>query len=125
MSQTKVLHEESTEEGTLFLATVMELKNSYIVLLSEGEENLGTLAVSIPQRLEISRLPLSSALLGERNIITARLIAERLVAFTNKIVLVSVFIKTTDEVKAGRIFIKLLEKILKKKGETGESQKFP
>ncbi|MEM1606547.1 MAG: proteasome assembly chaperone 4 family protein [Candidatus Bathyarchaeia archaeon] len=116
MNRVKVFHEETVEEGRRLSATVIELGNSYIVLLSEGdEENLGTLAVSIPSRLELSRLPLSSILLGERNTITARLIAERLAAFTNKIVLVSTFLKTINEVKAGQVFLRLLEKIMKEK----------
>ena len=46
----------------------------------------------------------------------ARLIAERLAALTGKMVLVSVFIRTLDEAKAGRIFIRLLEKILRERG---------
>ncbi len=109
----KILYEEVTEEGIPLSARIIELKNSYIVLLSEGVENLGTLAVSIPARLEISKLPLSSVLLGERNRMVARLIAERLAALTGKLVLVSVFIRTLDEAKAGHLFIKLLEKILR------------
>ena len=109
----KILYEEVTEEGIPLSARIIELKNSYIVLLSEGVENLGTLAVSIPARLKISKLPLSSVLLGERNRMVARLIAERLAALTGKLVLVSVFIRTLDEAKAGHLFIKLLEKILR------------
>lgn len=108
----KIFHEESTEEGITLSATVMEMKNSYIVLLSEGDESLGTLAVSVPTRPDISRMPISSTLLGERNIVTARFIAERLAAATNKMVLVSVFLKTMDEGRAGHIFVRLLEKIL-------------
>ena len=113
MHKARILYREITEEGVPLSARIIELKNSYIVLLSEGAENLGTLVVSIPARLEISRLPLSSVLLGERNRMVARLIAERLAALTGKMVLVSVFIKTLDEAKAGHLFIKLLEKILR------------
>ncbi|MBS7606334.1 MAG: proteasome assembly chaperone 4 family protein [Candidatus Bathyarchaeia archaeon] len=109
----KVFHEEITEDGITLSATVIELKNSYIILLSEGDENLGTLAVSIPTRPEISRLPISSTLLGERSTITARLIAERFAAATNKMVLVSVFVKTVNEAKASQAFVRLLEKILR------------
>ncbi|MCX8171715.1 MAG: proteasome assembly chaperone 4 family protein [Candidatus Bathyarchaeota archaeon] len=110
----RIFHEETVEDGRKFSATVIELGNSYIVLLSEGdEENLGTLAVSIPSRPKVDRLPLSSVLLGERSAITARLIAERLAALTNKIVLVSVFLKTISEVKAGQVFLRLLEKFVR------------
>ncbi|MEM2341205.1 MAG: proteasome assembly chaperone 4 family protein [Candidatus Bathyarchaeia archaeon] len=116
MYKAKVFHEEVVEDGKTLLATVIELGNSYIVFLSEGEENLGTLSISIPMRPEISRLPVSSVILGERHIVSARSIAERLAAVTKKIVLVSVFVKTIDEMKVGQIFIRLLEKILKKSG---------
>lgn len=114
MCAAKIFHEEAVEEGTKFSATVIELGNSYIILLSEGEvENLGTLSVSLPMRTGITRLPLSSVLLGEKNTILARLIAERVAALTNKIALVSVFIKTFSEQKAGQVFIGLLERILR------------
>jgi hypothetical protein len=119
--KTRVFHEETVEEGKRLSATIIELGNSYIVLLSEGEENLGTLSVSVPIKPEISRLPVSSVLLGERHVISARSIAERLAAATKKIVLVSVFIKTIDEMKAGQIFMRLIEKILKKSVEQNES----
>lgn len=118
MCAAKVFHEETTEEGAKLSATVIELGNSYIVLLSEGDvENLGTLSVSIPVRAEASRQPLSSILLGERSTILARLIAERIAALTNKIALVSVFIKTLNEQKAGQVFIRLLEKVFKERKE--------
>lgn len=118
MCAAKVFHEETTEEGARLSATVIELGNSYIVLLSEGDvENLGTLSVSIPVRAEASRQPLSSILLGERSTILARLIAERIAALTNKIALVSVFIKTLNEQKAGQVFIRLLEKVFKERKE--------
>jgi hypothetical protein len=54
-------------------------------------------------------------------VISARSIAEKLAAATKKIVLVSVFIKTIDEMKAGQIFMRLIEKILKKSVEQNES----
>lgn len=120
MYKAKILYREVVEEGVPLSVRMIELNNSYIVLLSEGVENLGTLAVSIPSRREISRLPLSSVLLGERNRMIARLVAERLAALTGKIALVSVFIKTLDEAKAGRIFIRLLEKILREGEKPGE-----
>ena len=115
MLQTKIVHEELKEDDTVYSAVLIEVKNAYIVLLSEAEENLGTLAVSLPQKPEMSSLPLSSILLGERNTTIARLVAERLVGSVHKMVLVSVYVRSLDERKATRVFLKLLEKILKKK----------
>jgi len=46
------------------------------------------------------------------------MIAERLATLTNKVVLVSVLLRVADEAKASQIFIKLVEKALRKgKGE--------
>lgn len=118
MCAARVFHEEVVEEGVKLSATVVELGNSYIILLSEGEsENLGTLSVSLPTRIgtTLSRPPLSSVLLGERSAILARLIAERIAALTNKMALVSVFLKSLSEQKAGQIFMRLLEKIFREK----------
>jgi len=119
LDKAKIFHKEISEKGTSLSATLIELKNSYVALLSEGEERLGTLVVSIPTRLEISKLPLSSTLLGERNVMVARLIAERLAAVTKKMVLVSLFVNTMNESQAGRIFMKLLEELLKERGDEG------
>ncbi|MBS7649197.1 hypothetical protein KEJ17_06125 [Candidatus Bathyarchaeota archaeon] len=118
MGEAKVFREEATENGIRLSAIVIELGNSYLVLLSEGEEdNLGTLSVSILTKPEISRMPISSTLLGERNVIIARSIAERFAAATGKMALVSVFVKTLDEARAGQVFVRLLEKILRRRRE--------
>lgn len=123
MCAARIFHEELVEEGTKFHATLVELGNSYIILLSEGEaENLGTLSVSLPTKVGTSRVPLSSVLLGDRSTILARLIAERVAATTNRIALVSVFIKTFSEHKAGQIFMKLLEKVFRGRVEGVERE---
>jgi len=90
----------------------MEMKNASLLLLSEGEDQLGTLAVSIPQAQKMVGPPLSSVLLGDRNIMIARILAERLADKMKKIALVSVFAKTVDEREAGAIFLKLVEKTI-------------
>ena len=115
MSQAKIIREEIKEGDSLFSAILIETKNAYIMLLSEGEENLGTLAVSLPQKSGMIGLLLSSILFGERNATLARLLAERLAKRLKKIVLVSVFMKTLNEREAGRTFLRLMERILKKR----------
>jgi hypothetical protein len=100
------------EGDTPFLALYLEMKNAGLLLLSEGEDQLGTLAVSIPQARELAGLPLSSVLLGDRNMMIARILAERLADKMKKIALVSVFTKTIDEREAGTIFLKLFEKTI-------------
>jgi len=117
MSRARVVKEEIRERETLFLALYLETKNAGLVLLSEGEDQLGTLAVAIPQTREMVGPPLSSILLGDRNVMVARLFAEQLAEKTKKIALVSVFIKTISEREAGPILLKLMEKLLERRAE--------
>jgi len=116
VSRASIVREEIEERGSIFSAVLIEASNAYIMLLSEGEESLGTLAVSLPQKPGMIGPPLSSVLLGERNVTLARLLAERLAKTLNRMTLVSVFVKTLDAKEAGPILLRLLEKILKKKG---------
>jgi len=121
MQRVKVVQEEMKENETLFLALRLETKNANLILLSEGEDNLGTLAAAIPQKEKMLGPPTSSVLLGDRNMIVARLLAERLAEKTGKIALASVFAKTIAEKDVGPIFLKLFDKTLKAK-EEGEKK---
>jgi hypothetical protein len=117
MQRAKIVKEEITENGKLFLALHLETRNANFILLSEGEDRLGTLAVAIPQTQRMLGPPLSSILLGERNSIIARLLAEQLAKRTAKIALVSVFARTITEKEASSVFLKLFEKTLKKESQ--------
>ena len=119
MSRAKIVQEKIIERDTPFLAIYLETKNASLVFLSEGEDQLGTLAVAIPQAQKMVGPPLSSVLLGDRNMMIARILAERLAERTKKIALVSVFSKTVSEREAGSIFLKLVEKII----GSGEGEK--
>ena len=114
MPKAKITCEETKVGETIYSAIIIEAGNAYIVLLSEGQDNLGTLATALPQKTRMIGPPLSSTFFGERNQTLARLLAERLAKSLNKLVLVSVFVKSTDEREAGRTFLRLLEKTLKK-----------
>ncbi len=121
MQRVKIVECEMKQNETLFVALRVETKNANIILLSEGEDQLGTLAVGIPQREKMLGPPMSSVLLGDRNVIVARLLAERLAEKTGKIALASVFAKTVAEKDAGSVFLKLFDKTLEgKKKEDGE-----
>ena len=115
MSKAKIMREETKIGDTVFSAIAVETSNAYIVFLSEGQDNLGTLAASLPQKPGMIGPPLSSTLLGERNQTIARLLAERLAKSLNKMVLISAFVKSSNEREVGRTFLSLLEKTLKKK----------
>ena len=112
MPSAKVVGEKIEAKNTVFSALYLETKNASLFLLSEGEDQLGTLAVAIPQASKMVGPPLSSILLGDRNVIIARVLAERLAKKMNKIVLMSVFIKTIDEREVGPILLKLVERTL-------------
>ena len=112
MSRARIVKEKLEENGVLFLAVYLETRNASLILLSEGEDQLGTLAVAIPQERRMVGPSLSSILLGDRNVTIARVLAERLAKTINKIALVSVFTKTVSEKEAGPIFLKLVRKII-------------
>ena len=113
MSKAEVFREEIEEAGTAYSVILLEMKNAYVFLLSEGEDRLGTLAVSLPPRPGMVGPPLSSTLLGERNALLSRMLAERLAKRLGRMVLVSIFTRTTSERQALHIFLNLLDKILK------------
>ncbi len=114
MSRAKVVKETLVERDTVFLAVYLETKNSSLLLMSEGEDQLGTLAVAIPQPQKLVGPPLSSILLGDRNVMITRVLAELLAKNTEKIALVSVFTKTFGEKEVAPILRKLMEKTLRK-----------
>lgn len=117
MSRAMVVKEEIREKDMHFLAVYLETKNSCLVLLSEVEDRLGTLAIALPPAKKMIQPSTSSVLLGDRNMITARMLAERLASTTNKIALVSVFLKTVSETEAGPILLKLMKKVAGKSVE--------
>ncbi len=114
----KIVQEEIKQDETTFYALRLETKNAHLIMLSESEDNLGTLAVAVPQTEKMVGLPVSSVLLGDKNAIIARLLAERLAQKTGKIGLASVYTKTLDERNAGKVFMQLFEKTFKEKEET-------
>jgi hypothetical protein len=114
LSRAKIFKEEVVERDTHFLAVYVETENANQLFLSEGEDKLGTLAVAIPQQEKLVGSPLSSILLGDRNMMISRVLAEILAKKTKKIGLVSVFIKSVSEQEAAPILRKLMENVLKR-----------
>jgi hypothetical protein len=90
----------------------METKNSCLILLSEKEDKLGTLAISVPKQGDLPSLPTSSILLGDRYAITARMFAEYVAGKKGKIALVSIYLEKMDEAEAQSTLKKLLEKVV-------------
>jgi hypothetical protein len=112
MERAKVVKDETVQQNVHFLVVYLETENSCFVLLSENEDKLGTLAIAVPKPQDLLGPPSSSVLLGDRNIISARMFAEHLASRKRKIALVSVYLKTIDEMQGQSIFLKLLEKVV-------------
>lgn len=113
----KVIKEELTEQDMRFLAVYVEAKNSCLILLSEREDKLGTLAIAVPKPKDLLGPVSSSILLGDRNAVSARMFAEFVAAKKGKIALVSVYLDKLTEMQAQTFFMHLIEKVLKKEGE--------
>jgi hypothetical protein len=111
MERAKVIKEELSELDTRFLAVYVEAKNSCVVLLSENEDKLGTLAIAVPKPKELLGPVSSSVLLGDRNAISARMFAEYVASKKGKIAMVSVYLDKLTEMQAQSFFMKLIEKV--------------
>jgi hypothetical protein len=111
MERAKVVKDELVEQDVHFLAVYLETKNSCLILLSENEDRLGTLAVAIPKPPDTPGLLSSSVILGNRNVISARMFAEYLASKKGKIAIVSVYLEKMDELQAQAIFKRLIERV--------------
>jgi hypothetical protein len=111
MERAKIVKEEIVEQNMHFLVIYMETKNACLILLSEREDKLGTLAVAVPKTGEIPGPVSSSVLLGDKNAISARMFAEYMASRKKKIALVSVYLETLSEMQAQSIFMRLIEKV--------------
>ena len=113
----KVVKEELLEQETRFLAVYVEASNSCLILLSEQEDKLGTLAVAVPKPKDLLGPVSSSVLLGDKNAILARMFAEFVASKKGKIALVSVYLNRLSEVQAQAFFMHLIEKVIKTEDE--------
>jgi len=117
MERAKIVEDEIIEQNMHFLAVYVETKNSCLILLSENEDKLGTLAIAVPKPRDLLGPASSSVLLGDKNAISARMFAEYLASRKGKIALVSIYLETIDEMQAQSIFMKLIEKVVHKELE--------
>ncbi|MFB3888601.1 MAG: hypothetical protein ACE14S_03855 [Candidatus Bathyarchaeia archaeon] len=116
-SRAKVVKEELLEKDTRFLAVYVEATNSCLVLLSEKEDKLGTLAIAVPKPRELLGPVSSSVLVGDKFAISARMFAEHVASKKGKIALVSVYLERLTEMQARTFFMRLLEKVLHAKAD--------
>ena len=117
MERAKVVKEELFEQETHFLAVYVEAKNSCLVMLSEKEDKLGTLAIAVPKPKDLLGPVTSSVLLGDRNAVSARMFAEYVAAKKGKIAMVSVYLERLTEMQAQAFFMHLIDKVIKAPNE--------
>ena len=117
MERAKVVKEELFEQDTRFLAVYVETKNSCIIMLSEKEDKLGTMAVAVPKPRDFVGPISSSVLLGDKNAVSARMFAEYVAAKKGKIAMVSVYLDKLGEIQARAFLMHLLEKVIQAKSE--------
>jgi hypothetical protein len=115
-----VVKEEIQQQDTRFLAVYVEAKNSIMIMLSEKEDKLGTMAIAVPKPRDMVGSVTSSVLIGDKHVISARMFAEYIASKKAKIAIVSVYLERIGEIQAQEFFMHLIDKVLK----TG-SQKEP
>ena len=101
----KVVKEELQEKDIRFLAVYVEAKNSIMIMLSEKEDKLGTMAIAVPKPKDLMGQVTSSVLLGDKNVISARMFAELVASKKGKIAMVSVYLETLNELQAQSFFM--------------------
>ncbi len=113
MERANVIKEEITEKETRFLAVYVEAKNSCLILLSENQDKLGTLAIAVPKASDtIGFTASSSVLVGNKSEISARMFAEYVATRKGKIAMVSVYLDKLTEMEAQAYFKRLIERVL-------------
>ncbi len=113
MSYPKIFQAEIEEDHNRFVVNIFAVENAAIVFFNEKNQMLlGTLAVAMPQLDR--RRSVSSILLGERNAIITKVLAERLAVLFDKMVLVSTHLSGDLEKEGRQVLMKLLQKTVKK-----------
>jgi hypothetical protein len=117
LERAKVTKEELFEKDTLFLAVYVEAQNSIMIMLSEKEDKLGTLAIAVPKPKDLMGSVTSSVLLGNKNVISARMFAEYVASKKGKIAMVSVYLETVTELQSQSFFMHLIDKLIKSENQ--------
>ncbi len=117
MERAKVIKEELFEQDTRFLAVYVEARNSCLIMLSEKDDRLGTLAIAVPKPKDLLGPVTSSVLLGDKNAVSARMFAEYVASKKGKIALVSVYLDKVGEMQAQAFFMHLVEKVIQAETE--------
>lgn len=105
--------EEIEEKEHKFTATLIKLENAVFAFFNEkGSSKLGTLAAAMPQF--DGKICVSSILLGTRNEVITKILAEYTAKTFNGIALVSTHLTDIRESEIGPILLKLAQKLIEK-----------
>ena len=113
MERAKIIKEELFEQDTRFLVVYVEAKNSIMIMLSEKEDKLGTLAIAVPKPKDLMGSVTSSVLLGDKNVVSTRMFAEYVATKKGKIAMVSIYLEKVNELQAQSFFMHLIDKVIK------------
>jgi len=113
LDRANVIKEELHEQDMRFLAVYVEAKNSIMIMLSEREDKLGTMAIAVPKPKDLIGQVTSQVMLGDKNVISARMFAEYVAAKKGKIAMVSVYLEKVSEIQAQEFFMYLIDKLIK------------
>jgi len=115
LSAPTIVEERITDAEKTYRAYVVCLENAVLSFFNDSEAvRLGTLSVSMPSTIQESPGPISSLIMGERDAVLSRIIAEHIASATGRITLASVNLRATDERRAGPNLVKLSQKIVEK-----------
>jgi hypothetical protein len=108
-----VIKEEIRQQEHRFLAVYVEARNSIMIMLSEREDRLGTMAIAVPKPRDMVGAVTSSVLVGDKHVISARMFAEYVASKKGKIAMVSVYLDKVSEIQAQEFFMHLIDKVMK------------
>jgi hypothetical protein len=104
-------------EGKELNGALTEMENSVLFLLWEGMRPLlGTLTVTLPNRI-------SSRLLGDRDALFGQILGEQLASYFQKMALVSVNLRTVKTDAAGSKILELVKEIIGERAKNRPSLK--
>ncbi|RLI37151.1 hypothetical protein DRO55_01980 [Candidatus Bathyarchaeota archaeon] len=99
--------------GIKLTASMLVMENAIIAFFWDGDKmRLGTLSVAIPGGV-------SSTILGERDSVFGRIIAENFAERVGKVALVSVNLRSLSVDRAGRAIIRLATTLIKRYTDAG------
>jgi len=107
----KMFKEEVIEGEHSFSAIIFQLENAYFIIFDElGQSKIGTLAVALPPKREVREPSFSSVLIGDRNIILTKLLAESAASLFRQMVFISTHFEEITDTNISRVLLKLLKK---------------